>query len=130
MSFSDQNLSGVRRRCCCRRRRCCKLFTFLSSSPEPTKLASILRWRKFKFVQIKVHTLFQGESLGELRELRNSETHWRNLKVFSSRIAGPISSKFGTKHAWVVGIQIRSTEDPRSFSREDKFEIVEKHWLN
>ena len=32
MSFSDQNLSVVRRRCRCRRR---KLFTFSSSSPEP-----------------------------------------------------------------------------------------------
>ena len=38
MSFSDQNLSGVRRRHRCRRcrfRRCRKLFTFSSSSPEP-----------------------------------------------------------------------------------------------
>ena len=44
VSFSDQNLSVVRRRCrrwrrcrpCRRCRRCCrKLFTFSSSSPEP-----------------------------------------------------------------------------------------------
>ena len=34
VSFSDQNLSVVRRRCRCRRR-CRKLFTFSSSSPEP-----------------------------------------------------------------------------------------------
>ena len=35
VSFSDQNLSVVRRRrCCCRRH--CKLFTF-SSSTEPLK---------------------------------------------------------------------------------------------
>ena len=33
LSFSDQNLSVVRRRRCCRR--CRKLFTFSSSSPEP-----------------------------------------------------------------------------------------------
>ena len=33
VSFSDQNLSVVRRRC--RRRRCRKLFTFSSSSQEP-----------------------------------------------------------------------------------------------
>ena len=32
VSFSDQNLSVVRRRCCCWR--CRKLFTFSSSSPE------------------------------------------------------------------------------------------------
>ena len=32
-SFSDQNLSVVRRRCCCRRHR--QLFTFSSSPQEP-----------------------------------------------------------------------------------------------
>ena len=34
VSFSDQNLSAVRRRCRRCRRRCRKLFTFSSSSPE------------------------------------------------------------------------------------------------
>ena len=34
VSFSDQNLSVVRRRCHSRRR-CRKLFKFSSSSPEP-----------------------------------------------------------------------------------------------
>ena len=34
VSFSDQNLSVVRRLCPCRQR-CRKLFTFSSSSPEP-----------------------------------------------------------------------------------------------
>ena len=63
VSFSDQNLSVVRRRC----RRCCQLFTFSSSSPEPLgqfqpNLAqSILGWRGFKFVQMKDLALFQGE---------------------------------------------------------------------
>ena len=56
VSFSDQNLSVVRR--CRRRWRCRKLFTFSSSSPEPLcqfqpNLAqSILGWRGFKFIQI------------------------------------------------------------------------------
>ena len=35
VSFSDQNLSVVRRCRRCRRRRRRKLFTFSSSSPEP-----------------------------------------------------------------------------------------------
>ena len=68
VSFSDQNLSVVRRRRCrCRRRRCRKLFTFSSSSPEPLgqfqpNLAqSILGWMGFKFVQMKGSALFQGE---------------------------------------------------------------------
>ena len=68
VSFSDQNLSVVRR---CRRCRCChcrrKLFKFSSSSPEPLGLfqpnlaQSILGWRGFKFVQMKGPALFQGE---------------------------------------------------------------------
>ena len=65
VSFSDHNLSVVRRCCrCCRRR---KLFTFSSSSPEPLgqfqpNLAqNILGWRGFKFVQMKGHAIFQGE---------------------------------------------------------------------
>ena len=66
VSYSDQNLSAVRR---CRRPRCCrrrKLFTF-SSSPEPLgqcqpNLArGILGHRGFKFVQMKGHALFEGE---------------------------------------------------------------------
>ena len=62
VSFSDQNLSVVRRRCRCR-----KLFTFSSSSQEPLgqfqqNLAqSILGGRGFKFVQMKGHTISQGE---------------------------------------------------------------------
>ena len=68
VSFSDQNLSVVRRRCRCRRRRrCFKLSTFSSSSPEPIgqfqpNLAqSILGCRGFKFIQMKDPALFQGE---------------------------------------------------------------------
>ena len=62
VSFSDQNLSVVRR---CRRRH--KLFTFSSSSPEPLdqfqpNLAqSILGWRGLKFAQIKGFAFLQGE---------------------------------------------------------------------
>ena len=73
VSFSDQNLSVVRRRCRRRRCRCRKLFTFSSSSPEPLgqfqpNLAqSILGWRGFKFVQMKGAALFQGK-----------KKHWRN----------------------------------------------------
>ena len=44
VSFSDQNLSVVRRRCCCRCRRYRKLFTFSSSSPEP--LGQFQTWHK------------------------------------------------------------------------------------
>ena len=74
VSFSDQNLSVVRRGC--RRRRCCrKLFTFSSSVQEPLgqfqpNLAqSILGWRGFKFVKMKGHTLSQGEIIAKILKL-------------------------------------------------------------
>ena len=89
VSFSDQNLSVVRRRCrcrrCrrCRRRRCRKLFTFSSSSPEPLSqfqpnlAQSILGWRGFKFVQMKGPALFQGEIITQI--VKNRLTKFKNL---------------------------------------------------
>ena len=78
VSFSDQNLSVVRRhrrhrRCLCR---CCwhKHFTFSSSSPEslgqfqPNLAQSNLGWRGFKFVQMKGPTLFHGEIITKYRK--------------------------------------------------------------
>ena len=91
VNFSDQNLSVVRR--CRRRRRCCrfrrKLFTFSSYSPEPVgqfqpNLAqSILRWRGFKFVQIKGPALFQGEII-----MNCENTLTKLKKSFSSEPLG------------------------------------------
>ena len=87
VSFSDQNLSVVRRRCRCRR--CRKLFTFSSSSQEPLgqfqpNLAqSILGWRGFKFVQMKGHTLSQGEIIAKILKL-----YWKLLKSSSSEPLG------------------------------------------
>ena len=42
MSFSDQNVSVVRRRRCCWR----KLFTLSSSSPEPLEQGTMHPWVK------------------------------------------------------------------------------------
>ena len=44
--------------------------------------------------------------------IKIAKIHWRNLKIFFSRITGPISTKFGTKHPWVNGIQVCSNEEP------------------
>ena len=30
-----------------------------------------------------------------------TKIHWRNFKIFFSRITGPISTKLGTEHPWV-----------------------------
>ena len=95
VSYSDQNLSVVRRRCR-PNRCCCKLFTF-SSSPEPlghflpNSAQSILGWRGFKFIQMKNPTVLQWG------KLRNSENiHRWNFKNVS-RTTRPISLKFGHK---------------------------------
>ena len=105
----------------------CKLFTYSSSSPEPPgqflpNLAhSILGWWGFKFVQMKDHALFQGEIITKI--------HWRNLKIFL-RTTGPISTKLGTKHPWVKGIQVRTNEGPRPFQRGDNYKTAKIHWRN
>ena len=64
VSFSDHLSSVV----CPSVRPCvCKLFLFSTSSPEqqgqfqPNLAQSILGWKRFKFVQMKGHALFQGK---------------------------------------------------------------------
>ena len=57
-----------------------------------------------------------------------AKIHWRNLKIFISRTARPISTKLGTKHPWVMGIQFYSNEGPRPFPRGDNYKIAKIHW--
>ena len=47
-----------------------------------------------------------------------AKIYWRNLKIFFSRTTGPISTKFGTKHSWVKGIQFCSNAVPHLFQGE------------
>ena len=54
----------------------------------------------------------------------------RNMKLFSSRTVGQISTKLCTKHPWVKRIQVYSNEVPRLFQRGDNNEITKIHWLN
>ena len=53
-----------------------------------------------------------------------------HIFIFFSRTTGPISTKLGTKHPWVKGIQVCSNEGPRPFPRGDDYEIVKIHWRN
>ena len=65
---------------------------------------------------------------------------WQLLKIFFSRTTGPISTilisrhdisfKLGTKHVWVMGIQVCSNEGPRPFPRGDNYKIAKIHWQN
>ena len=92
---------------------------------RPNLAQSILGWRGFKFVQMKGLALFQREIITKI-----AKKHWRNSKIFFSRTTEPISTKLGTKHPWVKGIQVCSNEGPRPFPRGDNYEIVKIHWWN
>ena len=51
--------------------------------------------------------------------------HLRNLKIFFSRNTGPISTKLGTKHPWVMKIQVFLQMKGSALFRE---EIITKNW--
>ena len=60
---------------------------------------------------------------------------WRCRKLFtfpssSSEPLNQISTKLGTKHPWVMGIQDCSTEVPHPFPRGDNNEMVKIHRRN
>ena len=57
-----------------------------------------------------------------------AKIHWRTSKIFFLRTTGPISTRFGTKHRWVMGNHVCSNEGPRSFPRGDNNEIVTIYW--
>ena len=44
--------------------------------------------------------------------------HYRNLKILVSKTTGSISTKIGTKHPWVKGIQDSSNKGPAFFQGE------------
>ena len=60
--------------------------------------------------------------------MRNSRILWRTFKIFFLRTTEPILTKPGTKHPWVMGIQVCSNDGPRSFLREDNNKIAKIHW--
>ena len=63
-----------------------------------------------------------------------------HIFIFFSRTTGPISTilisrhdisfKLGTKHVWVMGIQVCSNEGPHPFPRGDNYKIAKIHWQN
>ena len=86
---------------------------------QPNLAQSILGWRGIKFVQMKGHAPFQR---GDNSEIVN--IHWKLLKIFFSRTSGPISTKLGTEHSWVKGIQVCSSQGPCPSPRGDNSKIV------
>ena len=50
-----------------------------------------------------------------------------HIFIFFSRITRPISTKLGTKHPWVKGIQVCTNKGPHLFPRGDNYEISKIH---
>ena len=84
----------------------CKLFTFSPFSPEllpiSTKLSTKHSW--LKEIQVCSNERPGIFPRGHNNEI--AEIHWQNLRIFFFRTNGPISTKLGTKHTWVKGIQV------------------------
>ena len=105
-----------------------------SSSPEPLGLfhpnlaQCILGCRGFKFIQMKVPALFQWEIITILQKYID-----QFKKLCFSRTTGPISTKLGTTHPWVKGIQVCSKEGaPPLITKFRKYiyEIKNNHLQN
>ena len=82
-------------------------FLILSRTTGPiaTKLGHrILRWSKFKFVQMTGPDLFHGEIS-------------KIVKILKRKLTWPIYTKLGTKHRWVNEIQLCSNERACVFPR-------------
>jgi hypothetical protein len=55
---------------------------------------------------------------------KNAKIGWGHLKIFS-RTTGPISTKLGRKHPWILkGIQNCTNDDNQPFPRGDNSENV------
>ena len=93
---------------------------FFISSPEPKSQVS-----------------FSDQNLSVVRGRCRGRCHpcWRRccccreLFIFSSfsPTTGSISTKLGTKHPWVKGIQVCSNEGPCPFLMGDNYEIAKLH---
>ena len=104
------------------------MFIFFSRTTGPisTKLGTKYPW--IKGIQVGSNEGPRPSQRGDNREL--IKINWQLLKIFFCRITGPISTKIGTKHPWLNGIQVCSNKGPCSFSRGDNYKMLKIHWQN
>ena len=96
-----------------------------SSSPEPLSHNFNHIWHKASLSEGD-SSLFKSRALPFMkgRYLRNILKTLTKLKKIFSRITGSFSTKLGTMHLWVKGIQVCSNEGLRLFGWEDNYEIA------
>ena len=79
-----------------------KIFFSRTNGPISTKLGTKHPW-------VKNTHVCSNESLCPFPKGNNNKIarlHWQNKKKFFSRTTGQITTKLGTKHPWVKGIQV------------------------
>ena len=93
VSFSDRNLSVV------------------------IVAVAVLDWTNFKQTR---HEIFFGDEYSSLFKAKWRKKFIDILKSSSKPLHGPVSTKLGTKHPWVIGIQGFQMKDHAFFQRGDK----------
>ena len=71
----------------------------------------------------KAQVSFSDQNLSVLSRCCRHRWRYRKLFIFSSFSPEQLSTKLGTKHCWVKGIQVCSNEGFRRFPRGDNYEI-------
>ena len=99
------------------------VFSRTTVSIQTNSAQSIL-WDSSLFKRKATLVFKTGDNYEKLKK------HWRNLKIFFSRTAEPISTQLSINHPWVKGIQVCSNEGSQPFRRGKYYEIVKLHWRN
>ena len=101
------------------------IFFSRTTGPISTKLGTLHPW--VKKTQVCSNEGFCPFPRGDNYEI--VKIYWQNLKIFSSRTTGPISTKLHTMPPWVKGIQVCSNEGLHLFLRGNTCnkEIAEIH---
>ena len=81
-------------------------------------------------IQVSSNEGKRSFSRGDTYNYEIAKINWRYLKILFFRITESISTKLGTKHHWVLGIQVCSNERPCPIPRGDNYEIAKTHWRN
>ena len=89
----------------------------------PLRPRGLLSSSSCQDVQMKGHTLFQGDNSKNIKIISKTS------KIFFFRTTGSVSTKLGTKHAWVVLIKNCSNEWLHPSPSGNNIKIV-KMWLS
>ena len=92
-----------------------KIFFSRTAWPILTKLSTKYHWVK----GIQVCSNEGPCPFPKGNNYKKAKIHWQNFIIFFSRTTGPISTKLGTKHPLMMGIQVCSNKGPRLFPRGD-----------